>query len=447
MKTILVAVDFSEASFNALSYAAYLANAFNSTLVVVHAYTGTEAIDDIPIDEVLKTSEDIEKANLQYLQAQMYGIIRRYTVKIKGIVRKGRPVQVIKKIAKEEQASLIVMGTKGKGKSNSIFGSTTVSMIGKAELPMIVVPEKAKYQPLKNIAVAIDFKDSTPVSDYPILNELIHRYDPFIRILNIQKKGSELSADFVSDKLRSGLIWSKYNHDFHIIENDHVEKGIDSFLKKNPSDLIAMVARKHDLVDRAFGHSHTKSMSKQTQTPLLVLYSSKENKPGKNLTEGENLIANTEVFGELPEKESIEFLQSSFYGRIGCHAFGKTYIVPISYAYNKRVLYFHTKEGMKIQMMRKNPEVCFQIDTFDGLANWKSVILHGTFKELEGKDKEEALKILLDRKVPAIVSETMRLAPDWPFTNKNLSKIPGIAFKIDIKEITGRFESPHVQTN
>lgn len=281
MNKIVAAVDFSEASFNAVSYAAYLANYFNGTLVVVNAYTNTDAIDDVPLMEVYDSGQDLEEANQKYLETQMNILIRKYTVKIKGIVMKGKPVKVIKQVAKNEKASLIVMGMKGRGKSNSIFGSTTISMISETQLPIIVVPEKASYKPLQNIVVAIDFRDKKPVSRFKVLNELIKKYDPFLQILNVQKKDSELTPEMISGKMRSGLIWDKYNHSFNIIESENVEEGINQFLKKNPADMLAMVAKKHRLLERIFNRSHTRTMMRQTKIPLLVMHPPKETEKKK----------------------------------------------------------------------------------------------------------------------------------------------------------------------
>lgn len=277
MKKILAAVDFSEASFNAVSYAAYLANAFNSKLLVVHGYTGTDAIDDEPLVEVFDSAADLETANLNYLNAQMNGLIRKYTVKIEGIVKKGRPVSVIREVAEREDVSLIVMGMKGKGKSNSIFGSTTVDMIGKTDSPLLVVPETAKYQPYQNVVVAVDINDTLPVSRFKVLNDFITKYDPFLEILNVQKRGSELTADVISGKMRSGLMWDKYNHSFNIIESDDVEDGINRFLEKNTSDMLVMVAQKHSILDRIFARSHTRAMTKQVKIPLLVMHPQDDN--------------------------------------------------------------------------------------------------------------------------------------------------------------------------
>jgi len=146
------------------------------------------------------------------------------------------------------------------------------------------------------------------------------------------------------------------------------------------------------------------------------------------------------MFGDLTKNDSLKFLEENAYGRLGCHAFGKTYVVPISFVYNDGMIYCHTHDGLKVRMMRNNPDVCFQVDSIDGMANWKSVIVQGNYKELEGKEKEKGLQALLNRKIPAMFSETMKLSPDWPFTTANYADIPGIVFSIEIKEITGKFE-------
>lgn len=151
------------------------------------------------------------------------------------------------------------------------------------------------------------------------------------------------------------------------------------------------------------------------------------------------------MFGELSNAESNQFLKENIYGRIGCHAFGKTYVVPISYAYRDDVIYCHTFEGLKIQMMRNNPQVCFEVDKLDGMDNWKSVIAQGVFEELEGDARDKAISVLLGRTVTSNVSETVKISSQWPFPERDSENVSGIIFKIELKEISGRFEKADPQ--
>lgn len=147
------------------------------------------------------------------------------------------------------------------------------------------------------------------------------------------------------------------------------------------------------------------------------------------------------MFGKLNSEQIENVIANNFIGRLGCHADDKTYVVPISYAYDGQFIYARTFEGMKISMMRKNPKVCFQIDEMNNMANWKSVVIWGTFEELNGqKERNDGLEKLVSRMLPGIASETVKLSPQWPFPTNDFKKIKGIIFRIKLLEKTGRFE-------
>lgn len=148
------------------------------------------------------------------------------------------------------------------------------------------------------------------------------------------------------------------------------------------------------------------------------------------------------MLGILSNEEVEKVLSHQVIGRIGCHADDTTYVVPTSYAYDGAYVYGHTTEGMKINLMRKNPNVCFQVDVMQDMANWKSVIAWGAFEEVwENEERNKSLQTLIDRNLPLISSETTHLTPHWPFPVIDLSSIKGIVFRIRITEKTGRFET------
>lgn len=262
MKNIVVAFDFSDASYNALSYAAFLANTYNTKLILVHGF------------ETKKTAvKDASKADdAQLLKKEMDGVVRKFTVKIKGIVQQGNTIKTLNEIAAKNNSSLIVMGMKGKGESNSKFGSTTTAMISKTSVPLLVVPKNALYQSIETITLASDFHNEKLLKDFSILEEMIEKFNPFIHILNVQKSGSKLTAQRIAEKMGAGLEWDKYNHSFNVMEQDEIEEGISKFLKKHATDLLIMVARKKSFVSSIFTPSHTRKMTYQTKIPLLILH-------------------------------------------------------------------------------------------------------------------------------------------------------------------------------
>ena len=148
---------------------------------------------------------------------------------------------------------------------------------------------------------------------------------------------------------------------------------------------------------------------------------------------------------QLLSSEIDDLLRTQIVGRIGCNYDNEVYITPMSYAYDGKHIYCHSYEGKKIEMMRKNPKVCFQVDEMKDMGNWKSVIAWGEFEELTNKkERNKALEILLQRRLPIISSLTTHLGDTWPFSSESqdeLDKIPGIVFRIPIREKTGKTES------
>jgi len=147
------------------------------------------------------------------------------------------------------------------------------------------------------------------------------------------------------------------------------------------------------------------------------------------------------MFGRLNTAQIEKVISGNFIGRLGCHAEGKTYIVPVSYAYDGNCIYVHTYEGLKIRMMRQNPNVCFQIDKMDDMADWESVIAWGVFEELiNEKERNAGLKLLSERILPQIASQTVKFSAQWPFPSSNFDHIKGIVFRICLNEKTGKYE-------
>lgn len=148
------------------------------------------------------------------------------------------------------------------------------------------------------------------------------------------------------------------------------------------------------------------------------------------------------MIGVLNDSQIRQVLQSQLYGRIASVSNGKVYVVPISYALDEKYIYAHSREGQKVEMLRKNPQVCFQVDIIDSLPNWRSVIIWGKYHELKtGEDERLAMKLLDDRFGPLHVSQSIsRPSSDIHPPESVEKKKKAVYFRISIDEMTGRFE-------
>lgn len=129
-------------------------------------------------------------------------------------------------------------------------------------------------------------------------------------------------------------------------------------------------------------------------------------------------------------------------GRLGCQLDGKVYVLPLNYGYDGKYIFAHSKEGLKIDIMRRNPEVCFEVDSWEEGGSWKSVLVWGTFEEIKSvKSQRLAMKIFSDQMARVIPDS--RAMPSHGFvkgSNKEADPFKSVVFKIIIREKTGRFE-------
>jgi nitroimidazol reductase NimA-like FMN-containing flavoprotein (pyridoxamine 5'-phosphate oxidase superfamily) len=106
-------------------------------------------------------------------------------------------------------------------------------------------------------------------------------------------------------------------------------------------------------------------------------------------------------------------------------------------------IYGHSRAGRKIEMMRANPSVCFEVDRIVNMTNWQSVIAWGGYEELHDEQAADGMERLLVRLGPLIVGSS---SVPWhglsaPLVNlAHLAVARGIVYRIRLTERSGRFE-------
>ena len=146
---------------------------------------------------------------------------------------------------------------------------------------------------------------------------------------------------------------------------------------------------------------------------------------------------------ELNNIQIEDLLKDQVIGRIGCHSAETMYVVPVNYIYDGANIYCHSAKGMKIDMMRENPQVCFEVDKIKDITNWQSVIAWGKFEEITDLGEQQmVLQGLDDRLTPYIIDDSV--TREHGFVDKESdvgTTVELIMYKIIVSKKTGRFEN------
>ena len=143
VKRILVPVDFSEDSLNALRYARDFAKPLGAQLVILYViepiYYATPSdmyVSSPNIGMLMEEQRRIGKEQLQRLAADL----KKKGQRFRAVIKCGAPAQVVADTAKSLKADMIVMGTHGRtGIAHVLMGSVAEKVVRHAPCPVLTV--------------------------------------------------------------------------------------------------------------------------------------------------------------------------------------------------------------------------------------------------------------------------------------------------------------------
>ncbi len=274
MKLILAPTDFSKTSRNAIYYAAEIAKRAKAKLVLLHVFHPPVIISEAPV--VLPVPENYEKECLKALRRIRYQLLtkhgRRFNVEI--VCLEGLATDVVSEFALEHNADLVVVGTHGAGViEEKLVGSVTSDLIARCKKPLLSVGVKTKFKSIKKIVLATDYLALSSESLLDPVKEIADMFSSHVYVLNVIGKANELpTVKQAVEGVKLELLFKEQNHSFHVIENNDVVKGINTFVEDKHMDMVVMVPRKHNFFKALINKRNTKAMAFHTVAPLLTIH-------------------------------------------------------------------------------------------------------------------------------------------------------------------------------
>jgi len=147
------------------------------------------------------------------------------------------------------------------------------------------------------------------------------------------------------------------------------------------------------------------------------------------------------MLGHLNNIQINNLLTSQVVGRIACTDGRQPYIVPVTFVFDGKYIYGQTNEGHKLELLRKNPNVCFEIDAMTDMRNWQSVLVYGKFEELKNTMAEKVRHHLFTRVFPLMTHSVVNSHGHGVTASiDDSTRIKQVMYRIKVKKLTGCFE-------
>jgi nucleotide-binding universal stress UspA family protein len=263
MNRILVPLDFSETSLNALSYAVNLFKDAYVEITLLHIY-GTQSsafmmksIDSVLIKEAEKRMEEVSKKLRETAPH----------VTVKKQLLKNYPVSTIVTLGDSGHFDFIVMGTKGASGLKEVFvGSVAGGVISKTNAPIIVVPANFSHQGIQKVILAVG---DEPISNADVVNplrKLMEIHEGSLEVLHIADDESTNLEDSVNamQDLNPSVTYS--------FGTGNTNEDLNAYLEENTVDLLCLIRSKKGFFDRLLGGSVTLKQTFNSSIPLLIIH-------------------------------------------------------------------------------------------------------------------------------------------------------------------------------
>ncbi len=275
MKKIIVPVDFSDISSNALDFAIDFNKIIKGEILLLHVLElpsySFSVMGEMDLDQPdrLLNAKFIEGAHNRLNEWSERVKDAGQEVKIR--MKHGHPYEKMAKEIVEEKANWIIIGSHGASGLSEIFlGSNAERVIRYSECPVITVKGPTKISDMKNIVFASDLSEDQNWVAYKA-KEVQEMLGLNMHIVKVKTPHNFLAEDAVQEQLKA---FASRNHfedtTLNSIEGDYPDEGIVEFAEKVGSGLIIIGTHGKTGLAHLFGGSRAEDLANRSTIPVMT---------------------------------------------------------------------------------------------------------------------------------------------------------------------------------
>jgi len=254
---ILVPIDFTDITENALKYAFGAAKTVNTGITMLHIVNNEE--------EKIKAADGLDALIYKY---------EGQGISLKAMVIIGDIFSDIGATAEELDARVIIMGTHGMNGLQKLFGSNALKVITNSKIPFIITQDKIPVDnEINDIVVPIDLG----TEDKQILISVIrssHAFKAKVHLF-VNKRQDEFHENAISRNLAFSRKYLR-DHDVnftvsHTNEMDNFDRELVRFSQNIGADLIAIINHNESGFSNLLGTNFDQGViTNDAKIPVLI---------------------------------------------------------------------------------------------------------------------------------------------------------------------------------
>ncbi|WP_175621875.1 universal stress protein [Chryseobacterium schmidteae] len=273
INSLLVAVDFTEKSNNAVKMAVHIAARHEARVILFHNITnhniidrtGKQVIGSETIDEIYKKTEHALKELESSLKSQYPALDFKTIIKNSGLV------SGINQVIDCEAVDLVICGSSGQQNLAQLFlGSLSYQILMEVDCSVLLVPEKCNKYSFDKILVPVRvLEDLTNKIELSVA--IAKKNKGIISLLGISNEDDILKIRDAYQRAKTNLAIRSQEYDSQFLLTRDKATQISKFSQEDNADIIILNYKDEDSWKSFFLENFFKQIINHTDIPLLFL--------------------------------------------------------------------------------------------------------------------------------------------------------------------------------
>jgi nucleotide-binding universal stress UspA family protein len=273
MNTIVVPTDFSQAAEHAAFYAAELALKLSAAIELVHVSILPLTASEIPLPPGSATNNPDESGHaLKELKAKLES---RSHGKLNISFRTSTDSFLFEldRLNHRKDVFAVVMGASGISATAAFFiGSFSLAATKYLECPLIVVPKGYHFRSIEKIGFACDMDnvlDHIPIRG---IRTVFDNFNAKMEVLYVSDPGETMLPEVLRESRFIQICLAHYQPEIKILTNEDVRDGLNDFAVRTGIDLLLILPKERNFIDRIFHKSISKGMALHPGVPIMIVH-------------------------------------------------------------------------------------------------------------------------------------------------------------------------------
>ncbi|HXR84090.1 MAG TPA: universal stress protein [Hanamia sp.] len=281
MKTLLVPVDFTTASENAINFTAEWSRKYlYERIILLRSFYTSMYEGAIMSGEFANVDQDYLNRNRMQEKEQLDELCKRLAkktgpdIKVQTAVTELPLIRGIIEVIKKEDITMVLLGSDQANSNNESLISGNVINIAKiSPVRVLIVPENYQYKEIKKCLVPCNFNAVESLNKVNTLRTSPQWRDVQLMVLNVDAKQKHLAPDEKFKAAEKSLheYLKNFHHSIYYVQDKNVISGILNFTKTNEVELLIALPGKYSFLYNLTHTNISEGLYRNTKIPVMIL--------------------------------------------------------------------------------------------------------------------------------------------------------------------------------